>query len=530
MTALNVIQTRNAIHFFADGAFIDPLTGHMVATGQKVFAFPHARCAIGISGPLELCRHMGMVGQMCETIGQVIGDIEAILPQMIRVALKGWPVLNFGIYVGGFSPEGERQFYRLDAKTTDRSFKFVRCAADCWNYEPRLRPHTIRLTLGNERGDEFDRGFIERLDVADPIAHGLLALEAQRRLPVSDQGFPNGSAYTVGSFAQSTTVTIDRVETRILKRWADRCGFPIVPDGAAKVCQSGFGKISYQPQRAVGFKGENDAANGIETSASSNYDVNSTIGYVAPTASFVRLTGGTPSAPLGGTAANINDNNPATTASTNALGNTVGQTVAQRIVFKIDYGSNQSIGKIEVVGLRQDAGASAANGGLYYSTDNVNWTLAGAANIGSTTTPTNWSATGTFTARYIAYAVPQDSWTTHWTTIGDLNGYSTVVDDMTVVTAYQTADNSVSNARVLIEFDNGDSPTLNTDLTADVTCDGGANWSPASLVLVTAHSQDGRSVAETALTTCTAGTSVAARIKTANNKYVPIHGLALQWE
>lgn len=284
---------------------------------------------------------------------------------------------------------------------------------------------------------------------------------------------------------------------------------------------------------ATGFKGANDTDYGIEASDSDKYAVTpgsagAITGYVSPTFSDSRLSGGTPAAPLGGTAANLNDNNPATSTTTNGLGNTTGQTVAQRIAFKIDYGSNKQISKVELVGLSQSSGASSSNAGLYYSTDNTNWTVLGSANIGSTTTPTTKTWTGAaVTARYIAYAVPLDSFTAITTTAQDLNGYEPIAEDMTLVTAYQNADASVSNARALIEFDSSDSPTLNTDLIAEVTCDGGSNWASATLSSVTTDGQDGRSVAETADTSCTAGTSFAARIKTANGKNVRIYGAAV---
>lgn len=99
--------------------------------------------------------------------------------------------------------------------------------------------------------------------------------------------------------------------------------------------------------------------------------------------------------------------------------------------------------------------------------------------------------------------------------------------EMTLVTVNQTTDAPVSHARALIEFDNTATPALNTDLTVEVTCDGGTNWTPATLSTVTAYGQGGRSVAETADAACTAGTSFAARIKTLNSKNVPIYGLSL---
>lgn len=102
-----------------------------------------------------------------------------------------------------------------------------------------------------------------------------------------------------------------------------------------------------------------------------------------------------------------------------------------------------------------------------------------------------------------------------------------LANNMTAVTTTQTADASVSSGRVLLEFDNSATPTLNTDLTVEVTCNGGTNWTAATLSSVTANSQGGRSVAETADTACTSGTSFAARIKTLNNKTIPIWGVSL---
>lgn len=95
------------------------------------------------------------------------------------------------------------------------------------------------------------------------------------------------------------------------------------------------------------------------------------------------------------------------------------------------------------------------------------------------------------------------------------------------IAAAQTSDSSVSNARVLLEYDNTANPTLNTDLTVEVSCNGGTNWTAATLSPVTAYSQGGRRVAETVDQACTPGTSFAARIKTLNNKNVPISVVAM---
>jgi hypothetical protein len=106
--------------------------------------------------------------------------------------------------------------------------------------------------------------------------------------------------------------------------------------------------------------------------------------------------------------------------------------------------------------------------------------------------------------------------------------YVTSINNMTVVTTAQTTDASVSTARALLEFNPVDSITLNTDLTVELSCNGGSNWASATLSLVTAYSQTGRTVAETDAVACTSGTSFQARIKSLNNKDVQVYGTTIQ--
>jgi len=271
---------------------------------------------------------------------------------------------------------------------------------------------------------------------------------------------------------------------------------------------------------ADGYK----ASDGINAGSSSNYTVDTTAMNLAPNTSDTRLSGGTPSAPLGGTAANINDNNTATSITYTGT-NLTAAGINSRILAKIDYGSNQAISKIEAVGVSQSTGSNSGTG-LYYSTDNTNWTQLGASLPATSTTPTTTARTGSVTARYVAVILPATDFTGANVTLQDLNGYTPTVNNMTVVTTASTADASVSNGQALLEIDNSASPTLNTDLTVEITCNGGTNWTAATLSLV-GTGQSGRKVLETPDVACTAGTSFAARIKTFNSKSIPIYGLSL---
>ncbi len=61
-----------------------------------------------------------------------------------------------------------------------------------------------------------------------------------------------------------------------------------------------------------------------------------------------------------------------------------------------------------------------------------------------------------------------------------------------------------------------------------MSCNGGANWTSASLAAVTSNSQGGRKVAETADQACMSGTDFRARIKTLNNKNVLVYGFRIE--
>jgi hypothetical protein len=276
---------------------------------------------------------------------------------------------------------------------------------------------------------------------------------------------------------------------------------------------------------ATGFKAATDADRGINTGSSSNVDASNAAagGYVAPALSAQRISGGTP-ATLAGTAANINDDNIATAIAWTGT-DLSAAAINSRILAKIDYGSNKTISKIEAKQYFQSVGGNSATG-LYYSTDGTTWTQLG-SNLTVGTTPTNFNVTGSVTARYIAIVLAQANYTSATVYLADLSGYAAAPGGLTLVTASQTTETSVSNARVLLEFDNTATPTLNTDLAVEVTCNGGANWSAATLSAATFYSQGGRGVAETADTTCTVGTSFAARIKTESGKNVPIYGVSV---
>lgn len=289
-------------------------------------------------------------------------------------------------------------------------------------------------------------------------------------------------------------------------------------------------KLFAAPRRVV-----KTAADGLMSSAgidgsSTNYTVTSTsaaISYVAPSATSGLFSGTSAyKAGYSGTslATVLDDNTGGTTTTISGFGNQSGQTLSQRVFVSQDLGSNQSVISVTLKAFGMNGGNSGIS--ITYSTDNTNWTL-----LGTTFNYASGSAdvtkTASVTARYIGIALDAVNNTGVTATLTDINANAAAgVNNMTLLTTAQTADATVSSGRVLIEFDNTATPTLNTDLIVEVTCNGGTNWTAASLSS-TGIGQSGRLVVETVDQATTGGTSFAARIKTFNNKNVPIYGVSV---
>lgn len=288
---------------------------------------------------------------------------------------------------------------------------------------------------------------------------------------------------------------------------------------------------------ATGFKAATDTLRGIVAGSSSNYDTTNAAasGYVLPTSSAgtVTTSGGNP--PAQAASAGFVGAGPTYFNETAALPNSVtiqsigmfadaACTLTMKIVKK---NSSTSVDVVVSQAFSHPGGGWAdctlsspyvvPGSGSYYvgaffgSDPSIKYN-SGQTFLKATTNITGSGQTVTEqSGNVMSFRATQ---------VGTTNS-------MTLVTTLQTADSAVSNGRAQIEFDNTATPALNTDLTVEVTCNGETNWSAATLSLVTANGQGGRSVAETADTACTPGTSFAARIKTLNGKSVRIYGVSV---
>ncbi len=279
-------------------------------------------------------------------------------------------------------------------------------------------------------------------------------------------------------------------------------------------------------------------SDGINSGSSSGYTVSGSK-YVGPstlatTPSYAN-TGGTGARTgsitvtstisfQGGTAPSLVDGS-FTQDTTNGLIFTSG---ASSGALKFDFGSGASKVITEAKWYQGDASTHATMQWSGSNDDSSYTTIGSTFVAGGSTTQTQTSLSGNTTGyRYyklsiISGAMSNSPFVTEIEfKIGDAGA------NMTVVTTSQTADATVSNGRVLIEYDPISSVTLNTDVTVEVTADNGSHWTSATLSSV-GTGQSGHSLAETSDQAIgTSGTSFAARIKTLNLKNVRFYKTAL---
>lgn len=291
---------------------------------------------------------------------------------------------------------------------------------------------------------------------------------------------------------------------------------------------------------AIGFNGATDAANAISTGSSSNYTVSTANGTVAPsrTETVINISALTKIGDfVSGTPANlydgVTDQAVASCATTSAaiatarFGVDLGVGVSKAITGLKTWGANDrgyaGSGDTSNITITLKAANSDPTGTGW--TGATIGTVAVFANSAATNAKTSLGNANTTGYRWVWVEVSKPS-ASSLAVLAEVEFYESPLNNMTVVTVAQTTDSSVSNSRVLIEYSG--TGTLNTDITVDVSCDGGSHWTAATLTQVTAYAGGStvRILAETADTACTAGTSFQVRLKTLNNKDITFTALA----
>jgi len=107
-----------------------------------------------------------------------------------------------------------------------------------------------------------------------------------------------------------------------------------------------------------------------------------------------------------------------------------------------------------------------------------------------------------------------------------------IAANLTLVSNAFTADATPSTAVVGVQVVENESITINTDLTAEVSRDGGTTFTSCTLVLNTTLGATGTKYYESASTDISSqptGTSMVYRVKTLNTKDIQVHGVTLKW-
>jgi len=107
--------------------------------------------------------------------------------------------------------------------------------------------------------------------------------------------------------------------------------------------------------------------------------------------------------------------------------------------------------------------------------------------------------------------------------------YQGAVSDMTLVSNASTALAQPTDAFIVLRQEDVDAVTLNTDLTAEVSRDGGTTWTAITLVEEAALVADRVLAGSVDISAQPAGTSMKYRIKTLNTKNQYIHAVGLEW-
>lgn len=251
--------------------------------------------------------------------------------------------------------------------------------------------------------------------------------------------------------------------------------------------------------------------------------------YTNTSATDVRVSGGTPTMPLGGTAADINDDDDGTTTFIGGLGNLSGASVAARIIAQIDFGSDKNIKEIQARGYYDNGGGAHSGCGFYHSTDGTNWTQMG-SDFSINQTSTHYSVTGDVTARYVAVTISAINWSTFGANLAGLNGLEPSAPSNMILQSNTIAVDAVpSDATVLILIDPIDAITINTDAILAVSRDDGTSWTNFTLELVdTVIGTVALYRGDVDISGQTSGSNLKWRLTIANNKEIQLHGVLLK--
>ncbi len=200
--------------------------------------------------------------------------------------------------------------------------------------------------------------------------------------------------------------------------------------------------------------------------------------------------------------------------------------------FAIDFGSGNAQDIIK--GFWQTGSTTYAGsrvGAWAYSDDNSSWTHAATFNFTQSNASMDYTQSWSSAGSHRYWRLEMDSW--DGSNVIAINiirmSKQLTTDNMTLINSGLTASSAPSNGFITVQADPVDAVTVNTDLTAEISRDGGTNWTTATL---TAGATNGGFINYEG--TCDisgqpSGTSMKYRVKTLNTKEVRVSGVVLRW-
>lgn len=235
MSALHIYVQTDRVSLLTDGASYDG-DGVVIGIVSKVLPLPHLSAVLTVVGPSFILVHLAaVVHQDFRTFDDLVAGLSAKVRESLASDASRFAQVPGGmrcvIYLAGISETRGPEAYAL-----------------CTEAVERFRPWAME-NLGMGTITPGDPAFLSRMfalpgmptdmESFDPATHGLRILQEQRMHPMEVVG-TGQKHHVVGGFAQITTVTSDRIETSILRRWDDRVGEVINPRRAEpEVLQSG---------------------------------------------------------------------------------------------------------------------------------------------------------------------------------------------------------------------------------------------------------------------------------------------------
>lgn len=348
---------------------------------------------------------------------------------------------------------------------------------------------------------------------------------------------------SVGTNAVTTTKILDGAVTAAKLDGGAAASTSDVRLAFLMIAENAGDRLSMDDGIADPYKDETD----IDTSGSTNESYDASGDFYTPTApdTLLDLSGLTETADGIGAVTRTAAKFDGTLSQAHAAA-TIWNLDATSFAFGVDHGSSVT----RVVSKATYTSVNDSNGGFFAASSggNLTWKMQGSTDDSSwvdlggnltddypyadTSRSVSHTMTSTTAYRYHRVHVQKNSGGNGYLRLAEAQFYSTgTTNNMTIVSNAFTATAVPATGRIHIQVNPVDSITINTDLTAEISRDGGSNWTAATLAL-TETLKDGTVAYEDNSVTISgqpSGTAMKYRIKTLNNKEVQIHGAVLQW-